>query len=68
MANGGEACNVNWWVAEAATITRGDFKGNIYAGAAITITGVGPTLPFQSRALANAGVTLTNSAFTGCAG
>jgi hypothetical protein len=68
MANGGEACNVNWWVAEAATITRGDFKGNIYAGAAITITGVGPTSPFHGRALANAGVTLTNSAFTGCAG
>ncbi|AGH46525.1 ice-binding family protein [Paraglaciecola psychrophila] len=68
MANGGEACNVNWWVAEAATITRGDFKGNIYAGEAITITGLGPTSPFHGRALANAGVTLTNSAFTGCAG
>ncbi|MFT4938460.1 MAG: hypothetical protein ACI88A_001487 [Paraglaciecola sp.] len=68
MVNGGDACNVNWWVAEAATITRGDFKGNIYAGAAITITGVGPTSPFHGRALANAAVTLTNSEFQGCVG
>jgi hypothetical protein len=68
MANGGDACKVNWWVAEAATITRGDFKGNIYAGGAITITGVGPTSPFHGRAMANAAVTLTNSEFTGCEG
>jgi hypothetical protein len=68
MVNGGDACNVNWWVADAATITRGDFKGNIYAGAAITITGVGPTSPFHGRAMANAAVTLTNSEFKGCLG
>jgi hypothetical protein len=60
------ACNVDWWVAEAATITRRDFIGNIYAGGAITITGAAPTSPFHGRALAKAAVTLTNSTFQGC--
>lgn len=68
MSNNAEACNVTWWVAEAATITRGDFKGNILAGAAITITGEAPTSPFEGRALAGAAVTLTNSNFLGCEG
>lgn len=66
MINGANACNVDWWVAEAATITRGDFKGDIYAGGAITVTGAAPTSPFQGRALANGAVTLTNSKFMGC--
>ncbi len=68
MRNNGEACNVTWWVAEAATITRGDFKGNIFAGAAITVTGAAPTSPFEGRAMATAAVTLTNSNFLGCTG
>jgi hypothetical protein len=78
LVNGASACNVTWWVAQAATMTRGDFKGTILAGAAdpatsaaITITGVagvGPTSPFEGRALAKAAVTLTNSAFVGCTG
>jgi hypothetical protein len=66
--NNADACNVTWWVAEAATITRGDFKGNILAGAAITITGEAPTSPFEGRALSAAAVTLTNSNFLGCEG
>ena len=68
LVNGASACNVTWWVAEAATMTRGDFKGTILAGAAITGTGVAPTSPFEGRALAKAAVTLTNSAFLGCTG
>lgn len=68
MSNNAEACNVTWWVAEAATITRGDFKGNILAGAAITMTGEAPTSPFEGRALATGAVTLTNSNFLGCEG
>ena len=75
MASGASACNVTWWVAQAATMTRGDFKGTILAGAAdpltsaaITITGVAPTSPFKGRALAKAAVTLTNAAFVGCTG
>ncbi len=73
MANGATACNVTWWVAQAATMTRGDFKGTILAGAedpatsaAITVTGVAPASPIEGRALAKGAVTLTNSAFVGC--
>jgi hypothetical protein len=70
MAGGGQACNVTWWVADAATMTTSDFKGTILAGADITATGVAPTSlsPFEGRALAKAAVTLTNEAFTGCTG
>lgn len=68
MANGGEACNVTWWVAQATTMTTSSFIGTVLAGAAITGTGVAPTSPFQGRALAKAGVTMTNVALTGCLG
>ena len=62
MANGAQACNVYWWVAEAATMTTSDFKGTILAGAAITLTGG----TFNGNALAKAAVTLTGVAATGC--
>ena len=39
MADRGQACNVFWQVAEAVTMTNSDFKGNILAGADITVTG-----------------------------
>ena len=68
MANGATACNVTWWVAEAATMTTSNFQGTILAGAAITGTGVAPTSPYEGRALAKAAVTLTNVAFVGCTG
>ena len=64
MANGAQACNVFWQVAEAATMTTSDFKGTILAGAAITITGG----TFNGNALAKAAVTLTGVAATGCEG
>jgi hypothetical protein len=62
------ACNVTWWVAQAATMTDSDFKGTILAGAAITATGTAgsPPTPFVGRALAKAAVTLTDVAFVGC--
>lgn len=63
MANGAEACNVYWWVAEAATMTTSAFKGTILAGAAITVTGG----DFEGRALATAAVTLTDAGVSGCA-
>ena len=37
MAGGGQACNVTWWVAEAATMMDTNLKGTILAGAAITM-------------------------------
>lgn len=64
MANGAVACNVYWWVAEAATLTDSNFKGTIFAGAAITTT----RGTFEGRALAKAAVTLTGAAFLGCEG
>lgn len=68
MANGGDACNVYWWVAEAVTMTTSSFQGTILAGAAITMTGLaGTTTPFNGDALAKAAVTLTDVTVTGCA-
>jgi Ice-binding-like len=57
-------CNVNWWVAQAATMTTSNFVGTILAGAAITLTGG----TFAGDALAKAAVTITGTALTGCAG
>ena len=78
LANGAQACNVNWWVSQAATIstttTPGTvFQGNILAGAAITTTG--GTLNGNAWAGAKADVTgvrvgdvtTTGTSVTGCA-
>jgi len=71
---GGNACNVNWWVAAAATLTSGaapmPFSGNILAGAGATVTGTsGSTslLTLKGRVWAGAGVTVTDSTINGCA-
>jgi Ice-binding-like len=63
MINGGEPCNVTWWVKAAATLTDSNFLGTILAGAAITIT----RGTFHGDALAKAAVTLTDVIVTGCA-
>lgn len=69
MVNGAQACNVTWWVAEAATMTTSAFQGTILAGAAVTLTGLaGTTTPFFGDVLAKAAVTLTNITITGCMG
>jgi hypothetical protein len=60
MAGGGQAGNVTWLVAEAATLTDSNFLGTILAGSAITIT----RGTFDGRALAKAEVTLTGAAVT----
>jgi hypothetical protein len=75
MAGGGQPCNVNWWVAQAATLTVDNgastpFQGNILAGAAATATGTvgAPTaLTLTGRVWAGAGVTVKNSTIVGCA-
>jgi hypothetical protein len=66
LANGAQACNVTWWVAEAATMTTSNFKGTILAGAGITVTS-GTSGTFTGNALAKATVTLTGGSVTGCA-
>jgi len=63
MTGGAEACNVTWWVAQAATMTDSKFVGTILAGAGITVTGG----TFNGNALARAAVTLTDTAVLGCA-
>jgi hypothetical protein len=67
MANGGDPCNVSWWVAEASTMTTSGFQGDILAGAAITLTGLaGTTTPFNGDIMAKAGVTVTDVSVLGC--
>jgi len=79
MTGGGNACNVNWWAAQGATLTVDNgsptgpptpFSGNILAGAAATVTGTsGATsaLTLTGRVWARAGVTVTDSTIVGCA-
>ena len=64
MTGGGQPCNVDWWVAQAATMTDSTFVGTILAGAAITIT----RGTFTGDALAAAAVTMTNTKLVGCPG
>lgn len=54
MINGGDTCNVEWWVRDAATLTTSTFIGTILAGAAITVTGGS----FHGNAYAKAAVTV----------
>jgi len=68
LTNGASACNVNWWVSQAATLTDSHFNGTILAGAAITLT----RGTFNGNAWAGASgvgdVTITGTAVVGCAG
>jgi len=69
MVNSGDSCNVNWWVAQASTMTTSAFQGNILAGAAITVTGVAgtpTTTTLNGDLLSKAAVTLTDVIVTGC--
>jgi hypothetical protein len=58
MINGGQPCNVDWWVKGATTLTDANFLGTILAGAAITVT----RGTLTGHALATAGATLTGAA------
>jgi hypothetical protein len=74
MAGGGKPCNVNWWVAQGATLTEATgtsmpFQGTILAGAAITLTGISGSasdLTLTGRLWARAGVTVTDATISGC--
>ena len=63
MAGGGDPCSVNWWVAQAATMTDSNFLGTVLSGAAITLT----SGTFDGNVLAKAAVTITGGTLTGCA-
>jgi hypothetical protein len=62
MINGGQPCNVDWWVQAAATMTDSNFLGTILAGAGITVT----RGTLIGHALATAAVTLTDTRVTVC--
>jgi hypothetical protein len=62
LLNGARACNVGWWVKDAATLTNSAFAGSILAGAAITVTG--GTL--NGNAWATGAVTLTGATVSAC--
>jgi hypothetical protein len=66
MSGDADACNVTWWVADAVTLTRGDFKGDILAGKAVTVTGVASNSPLKGRVMANGNVVLSNADALGC--
>jgi hypothetical protein len=69
VMDGGQACNVYWWVDAATTLTTSGFQGTILSGAAITATGLAnPDTAFNGNMLAKAAVTLTNFSLTGCEG
>ncbi len=62
LANGALACNVTWWVSQAATLTTSQFQGNILAGAGITLTGGSANGNLWSMA----DVTITGANLVGC--
>ena len=75
LAGGAAACNVTWWVAQAATLTDNEagvphpFVGTILAGTAITITGaITDRITFSGNVFAKTAVTMTDTNLTGCAG
>jgi hypothetical protein len=63
MAGGGQACNVTWRVADAATMTTSNLKGNLMTGAATTFTGG----TYTGNAWSKADLTITGTAVSGCA-
>jgi hypothetical protein len=63
LLNGGQACQITWWAASAATLTDAQLLGTLLAGSAITITRGSLT----GQAWAMSAVTLTSPSVTGCA-
>jgi len=69
MAGSGQACNVTWWVSQAATMTTSNLKGSILAGAAITLETGGTLIGNAWAGASGVGdVTITGTAVTGCEG
>jgi hypothetical protein len=62
MVNGGQPCNVYWWVAEAATLTTSNLQGSLLAGMGTTFTG-GSLI---GRDFAKAATTLTGTTVSAC--
>jgi ice-binding like protein len=76
MADGGNPCNVFWWIGADATLTvnkpvSAPFQGTILGGGAITLTGSASdpsALTLTGHVWATTAVTMTNSTIVGCTG
>jgi hypothetical protein len=76
MADGGNPCNVFWWVGADAKLTVDDvvstpFQGTILGAGAITLTGSAgdpKALTLTGHVWATTAVTITNSTIVGCNG
>jgi hypothetical protein len=74
MANGGNPCNVFWWVGADATLTvnkpvSAPFQGTILGGGAITLTGSAASrtaLTLTGHVWATTAFTMTDSTVIGC--
>src|SRR6185503_9885791 len=62
LINGAESCDITWGVDAAATMTDSNLKGDILAGAAITLT----RGTFYGSAYSHADVTVTGTEVVGC--
>ncbi|HET9439397.1 MAG TPA: ice-binding family protein [Longimicrobiales bacterium] len=62
MAGGASACNVSWWVRQAATMTTSDFQGHILAAAGISFTGN----TYKGNAWSQEDVTVTGAVVSAC--
>jgi len=63
MAGGASACNVTWWVEDAATMTDTNFRGAILAGGNVTTT----RGTLNGNAWSQGDVTITDTSLAGCA-
>ena len=76
MANGGNPCNVFWWVGADVTLTvnkpvSAPFQGTILGGGAITLTGSASArsaLTLTGHVWATTAFTVTDSTIVGCTG
>jgi hypothetical protein len=74
MADGGNPCNVFWWIGADATLTvnkpvKAPFQGTILGAGAITLTGSASdttALTLTGHVWATTAVTITNSTIIGC--
>jgi len=66
MAGGASACNVTWWVQQAATMTDSFLKGTVIAGTGVTVTNGTFSGNMWAGASGIGDATETGAAVTGC--
>ena len=66
MASGGQACNVTWWVQQAASMTDSFLKGTVIAGTGVTVTNGTFSGNMWAGASGIGDATETGAAVTGC--